>query len=202
VIDYGNIGDYDGEARTTYLRLMRDQIVRGFVVLKYTLIDELLGSEICRYLFGRRGFIQLWRTQRFRTFNHYILEELFLLQKLRLVKSIRKIPKEVAADVERINALRNGLAHAFFPENLRKSRPVWKGKNIFSVEGFELFAEDVQRVTGFFVEEFYLPRRLRGSAPWQHLANPCGSKGEGIALSRLKHGFESRWGHHFDLVDV
>jgi hypothetical protein len=23
-----------------------------------------------------------------------------------------------------------------------------------------------------------------------------------VALSRLKHGFESRWGHHFDFIDV
>lgn len=170
-LDYQNIRDYDPEARTTYLQLMRRQLVCGFVVAKYTYLDELLGSEICRYLFGSRGFIKLWRTKKFRTFNHYILEDLFLLQKLRFIKAIRKVPKDIAADVERINALRNGLAHAFFPENLRKSPPVYKGKDIFTLTGFRLFAADVERISTYFVRLFYLPPRFRGSELWQQPRN-------------------------------
>jgi len=157
-VDYRNIMGYDRDARTTYLKVMRNQLVRGFVIVQivqYTLIDELLGSEVCRYIFGSGKFIKLWRTEKFRRFNHYILEDLFLLQKLRFVKAIRRVQKGIAADVERINALRNGLAHAFFPENLRKSPPVYKGKDIFSVEGIRLFADDTQRVVDFFVGEFY-----------------------------------------------
>lgn len=46
---------------------------------------------------------------------------------------------------------RPGVAHAFFPENLRKSRPVWKGKNIFSLEGLKAFEEDIEAVNDFFV---------------------------------------------------
>jgi hypothetical protein len=50
------------------------------------------------------------------------------MAKLRFVKSLSKVPKAVASDIERLNALRNGLAHAFFPENLKKSKPEWNGK--------------------------------------------------------------------------
>jgi hypothetical protein len=40
--------------------------------------------------------------------------------------NLAKMPKGVVGDIERLNALRNGLAHAFFPENLKRSEPEWK----------------------------------------------------------------------------
>ena len=30
----------------------------------------------------------------------------------------------------------------------------------------------------------------------------AGITSNGLALSRLKHGFESRWGHQFDFVEI
>ena len=118
----------------------------------YTLTDEFLGSEIARFFFpGRRSFPRLWRTKRFRIFNHHVIEELSLLQKLRCVRAIRVVPKSIAADIERLNALRNGLVHAFFPENLKKSRPVWKGKNIFTLDGVRELREDMDRIFEHFV---------------------------------------------------
>jgi hypothetical protein len=118
----------------------------------YTLVDEYLNNEICRYYFGKkRTFPQLWKTKRFRLFNHYILEDLYPLQKLRLVKALRPIPKSIAKDIEALNSLRNGLAHAFFPENLRKSKPTWKGKDIYSLDGAKSFMDDMRRVSDFFL---------------------------------------------------
>ncbi len=52
--------------------------------------------------------------------------------------------------LERLNALRNGLAHALFPENLKKSKPTWKGKNVFSIEVLKAMQEDVDEVATFF----------------------------------------------------
>jgi hypothetical protein len=120
-LDYPNIVDYEPAARTPVLEVMKDQIVRSQVIVWYTLIDEHLNMVICHYFFGRkRKFAQLWKTKRFRLFNHYILEDLYLLQKLRLVRSIRPVPKSIVRTIELLNALRNGLAHSFFPQNLRK----------------------------------------------------------------------------------
>ena len=70
---------------------------------------------------------------------------------LRLVKALRPIPKAISKDIDSLNALRNGLAHAFFPENLRKSKPTWKGKNIYSLDGAKLFMDDMRKVSDFFV---------------------------------------------------
>src|SRR5438876_10154883 len=86
-LDYTNIGEYEPAARTPRLEATKRTLVRGQVILFYTLVDEFLGMEIRRFFFGRRRtFPQLWRTKRFRFFNYHILEELSLLPKLRLAK--------------------------------------------------------------------------------------------------------------------
>jgi hypothetical protein len=159
-LDYANILDYAPEGRTTRLRVMKNQIVRSQIIADYTLVDELLGSAICHYFFGKkRGFIKLWKTKRFRNFNYYILEVLSLNEKLRLVKSITKVPKRVAADIEALNALRNGLAHALFPENLRSAKPVYKGQDIFSTAGLQRFIEDMTKISDFFFSFNFSVRR-------------------------------------------
>ncbi len=77
------------------------------------------------------------------------------MAKLRFAKAAAKVPKgHVATDIERLNALRNGLAHSFFLENLKKSKPVWKGKNTFTSVGFEVFIGDRQKyctISGVFL---------------------------------------------------
>ena len=43
--------------------------MRGEVVSQYTLIDEQLGSKICRYMFDNKKFMSLWKTKKFERFN-------------------------------------------------------------------------------------------------------------------------------------
>lgn len=151
-LDYTNIQEYEPEARTPFLEVMKRKLVLAQVVTWYTLVDEYLNNEICRYYFGRkRTFPQLWKTKRFRLFNHHVLEDLYPLQKLRLVKAFRSIPKTISRDIDSLNNLRNGLAHAFFPENLRKSKPTWKGKDIYSLDGAKSFNDDMRRLSDFFL---------------------------------------------------
>jgi hypothetical protein len=127
------------------------QLVLSKVIWEYTYVDELLGSVICHFFFGtKKDFPNLWRTKRLQTFNYYILEVLSLSEKLRLVKSIQTLPKSIAADIETLNALRNGLAHAYFPENLRSYKPIYKGLDIYSREGLERFVEDMRKATRYF----------------------------------------------------
>lgn len=145
----------DPEARTTYLELAKDQIIRSAIVLKYVLMDEFLSALMCWHYFGkRRGFPSLWKTQRFKTFNYFILERLYLLQKLDLVKSVHEIPKWVSSDLAALNDLRNGVAHSFFPQN-RRRKPEWKGESVFTRAGFDRFLEDMQKLSDFFVERFW-----------------------------------------------
>jgi hypothetical protein len=151
-LDYQNIREYEKEARTPHLERIKRHFIIGEVVRRYTLIDEFLNMRLCDYFFGRkRSYIRLWKTKRFRLFNYHVIEELTLMAKLRFVKSVAKVPKAVAADIERLNALRNGLAHAFFPENLKRAKPQWKGKKIFTVNGLRGFMDDISRVDNYFL---------------------------------------------------
>jgi hypothetical protein len=150
-LDDGRIKEYEREERTPRLEFMTRHFIIGEVVTQYTLIDEYLNSQLCDYFFGRgKNYIKLWKTKEFQNFNYYVLETLTLMEKLRFVKAITKLPKSVAANIERINGLRNGLAHAFFPENLRAAKPVYKGLNIFTFEGIRLFVDDMARLFCYF----------------------------------------------------
>lgn len=150
-VDYTDIRSYKRPARTQLLEMMLRKLIISEVVTSYTLTDEHLNLVICHYFFGKKAnFIRLWKTKRFKLFNYHILEELPLLAKLRFVKSIWNVPKTIAADIERLNSLRNGLAHAFFPENLRRSKPEWKGKKIFAAEGLRRFLDDMAVLDKYF----------------------------------------------------
>jgi hypothetical protein len=150
-LDYPYILAYERDARTPIIEHMRRKMILSEVLTRYTLVDEHLNLTLCRYFFGRKkSIIQLWRTKRFQLFNHHVIEELSLMAKFRFAKSIAKMPRGVAADIDRLNELRNGLAHAFFPENLKRSKPEWKGKNIFSMEGLKVFLDDMDKMTSYF----------------------------------------------------
>jgi hypothetical protein len=150
-LDFYDIGAYPRERRTVLLELMNRAAVRQEVVTAYTHIDEYIASELCVHFFGtKRRFPDLWKTKKFQLFNAHFLEEMSLMPKFRYVKSLTKVPKTVAGDIDRLNALRNAVAHSFFPENVRKSRAEWKGKSIFAFEGIERFKQDMFVVKLFF----------------------------------------------------
>jgi hypothetical protein len=99
-----------------------------------------------------------------------------MTQELAFLKDVYHIPRPVASQIEEINALRNALAHALFPENLRayqmKGRPVprkpvavrYKGQDLFSTEGVNAFVEDCAEVTEFLLTK--LKRRRRANVPF------------------------------------
>jgi hypothetical protein len=146
-LDYQNIQRISPLTRTPHLEIIKNHIIRGQIIMYYTLTDELLSEKICRYYFGATSdFIKLWKTKRFQLFNYHVLEELSLMQKLRFVRSIMSMPRTIVEDIERLNALRNGIAHAFFPENLKRFKPQWKGQNIFTFNGIKLLVEDMDKI--------------------------------------------------------
>lgn len=152
-LDWQNIKEYERESRTPHLERMKRHLILGEVIGQYTLIDEYLNMRLCHYFFGRKkSFIQLWRTRKFQNFNYHVLEGLSLLKKLAFVKSFSQVPMSTIRNIHEINALRNGLAHAFFPENLRTSKPIYKGKSIFSVEGLKRFVEDTGEISETFLD--------------------------------------------------
>ena len=167
------VTEADLEARTTLLELARDQLTRSAVILKYVLMDEFLSGVMCWHYFGKkRGFPDFWETKLFRSFNYFILEKLYLLQKLDLVRSIHDIPKWVSSDLAALNELRNGIAHSFFPQN-RRRKPEWKGQSVFTREGCDRFLADMQKLSDFFVERFW-GGSPEGLGDWPDTASPEG----------------------------
>ena len=79
---------------------------------------------------------------------HFIMEELFMLRKLALVKEIRGFDNRMAAMLQSLNALRNAMAHSFTPEMKRDHRKakkvIWKGKDIYTTQGVEQFDTDMR----------------------------------------------------------
>jgi hypothetical protein len=143
-----------GEERTVRLRLIRNHLVRGEVITAYTLIDDCVGAKLRLYYFKTsKGSIKnLRRSKKVGNFN-LLLEEMSLMQKLRQLKNIRSIPSAVTRKIERINALRNRLAHIFFFEGRHSSK--YQGKDIFSSEGLDLFMQDVQSLYEYFYPTLY-----------------------------------------------
>jgi len=155
-LDFYDIKQYEPEARTPLLELAKNHLVRGEVVMSYTLIDEFLSAGLCHYFFGKTPFQTLWKTKRFKVFNYHVLETLTLLEKLSFVGAVWPVPKAIARNVREINALRNGLAHSFFPQNRRTAKPVYKGKDIFTLDGLRTFKQDRQRLYDWFTAKVYV----------------------------------------------
>jgi hypothetical protein len=163
-MDHWNIEDYDPDARTVYLEIAKNRIVRSEVIIKYSLLEEFLTDIICNFYFRppkkNKSYRELWKTKRFRLFVHYIMDELYLVKKLELVKAINAVPKDVRSALTRINDTRNAIAHSFFPENRRrhmsKRMLMHNGVNLFTPEGVEKFQQD------FALAQAYLEKRAFG----------------------------------------
>jgi hypothetical protein len=68
-----------------------------------------------------------------------------------LLKKILKIPSPFDNDIQKIIDLRNKLAHNSRFSSGHYEKTIYKNKNIFSVEGLQLFLEDSNKVQSFLV---------------------------------------------------
>lgn len=157
---------YPQKLRVTALAIMKDKMVRGEIIFKYTYIDELLTMRICEIYFPIRRagqtFQKMWRTKQFRHFVHYMLDDMYLLEKMRVIHAFAPIPSKYREIIARMNALRNALAHSFFPQNRReymeKKKVIYCERDIFSSDGLRIFGRDFQELS------VYLQRmRIRSS---------------------------------------
>ena len=129
-IDVDQLSD-DTADRTLRLQFIFHEWVRGMVIMRYTLIDEYLACIIANYMFGKPKtwhYRQKWRTKKFQRFNHYVLDELYLLKKQDFVHAIKPLPSDIRSKIMQINDVRNAMAHSFFPQNRR--RPEIKSRRI------------------------------------------------------------------------
>jgi hypothetical protein len=162
-MDVWNIKDYEGDERRYRLQEIKDRLVRSEVILKYALIDEFLTDVICIYYFRKPKktlmFQQLWRTKHSRIFVHYIMDEMSLLKKLAVVEAITKVPRDISNAIQRINTVRNALAHSLFPENRRRymgeKKVQYKGVHLFTPDGVKLFQDDYWLASRYFIKKLF-----------------------------------------------
>jgi hypothetical protein len=59
------------------------------------------------------------------------------------------------------------MAHALFPENLHRSQPRYRGRDIFSLEGVRILHEDMGEVRDYFMKREFLgtPEEWKPSQP-------------------------------------
>ena len=79
-----------------------------------------------------------------------MLDETYLLAKVRLVHAIKELPSDVRKAIDRINSLRNAISHSFFPENRRQykkyQKVIYRDVDIYTKEGVGKFTEDFELV--------------------------------------------------------
>src|SRR5258708_21564790 len=127
------------------------------------LLDELFTSLIAKYFFHvpkqPTNFKKWWRTKKFKIFNHYIMDEMFLLRKMQIIHAIKPLPGNIQSSIHRINSVRNAFAHSFFPENRREHRKLGKvlymGKDIRTPEGLDAFITDAHDTYNFIAKRVY-----------------------------------------------
>jgi len=134
------------------LKSMKQELVRGYIIKEYTLIDSLLEFRLLRLFFGTGMKMKMMqKTIRFKNLQK-ILQKLYPLQKLEIIcDNKRKVPKHIRKIIYRLNELRNIFSHSFFIHNFPKSKILYNGMNIFSPKGLEIFKSDLVEVKRFFL---------------------------------------------------
>lgn len=138
---------YEPDARLAQLKRIKLDFIRMKVIGDYVFADELLTVIIVAYFFPVKNFPKRWKNKKMLTFMHFVMEELFLLRKLAVVREIRAFDNRMAQMLQSLNALRNAMAHSFIPEMKRDYRKVkkviWKGSDLYTSEGIEQFDADM-----------------------------------------------------------
>jgi hypothetical protein len=163
-VDFWNIEKqkhWTTEWRTTAFRIAIAHLVVAEVINGYTMIDETLTDYLCRYYFKKPDspkFIY-WKQKKFRVFVHFMLDEMYLLKKMQMVHAIRPLPKDVRATIGRVNAIRNAMAHSFFPENRKEHMQIGKvlysGMDIRTPPGLQQFSDDWRTANSYLRKRVY-----------------------------------------------
>lgn len=134
------------------LNIAKDRLIRIVIISDYVLINELVDQIICNYFFGKKT---TWKSEKYRLFNQYILENASLLNKLGIMEEFFKLQRSGHDFICSLNGLRNAFAHSFFPENRRREKPIYKKKDIYKIEVIREYKEDYDKTIGLLMEKAY-----------------------------------------------
>lgn len=140
------------------------KMVLAEVVTSYTLIDQLLTETITTYFLGVEPISSRFESQlsdQERIFTHHLMDEMYLLKKLAIVHVIQAVPSEITKLIQKVNAVRNALAHSFRPENRKEYRAtgqvMYDDNNIHTPAGLQKFMENMSQITSYLHKRAYGP---------------------------------------------
>ena len=89
---------------------MVDQVVRSEVITTYTWIDSILDNVLSDRIAGtRKGGIGPKRRKTLES----MLNRLYPLQKLTIIRTFKKVPKKITSSIGAIDEIRNGTCSQF-----------------------------------------------------------------------------------------
>jgi hypothetical protein len=137
-------------------------MVVAAVIARYTLLDDLLGQLIVQYLSSEAKHDDaFWSSDKYRTIQFYILDEMYMLKKMAAVDAIQPLPKNVKKLLKEINALRNAFAHSIFSEHRKEYEKTGKVLHA-SIElrtpaGLKVFLDDCEIVFKWLYARYEAP---------------------------------------------
>jgi len=152
------IEEYPEEDRATRLIIIKQNTIRGEIVMKFTVVDEYLTLIICHFYFRRpksksAGYSNLWKNPKFKIFNHYLMDEIYTSLKVKLIHEIDPIPSAIRVKIEKVTALRNAITHSLFAENRRQyakyKKVMYDNQEIFSMAGLSAFENDFAAIRDY-----------------------------------------------------
>ena len=144
------LSDLEGQKR---------RLITMIVLDSYLQIDNKMGILITNFFFNHCQKIdkvvqKITSSSEFKVFQSSILNEMPFMRKISTLKKIIDVPKYITADINRINDLRNAIAHSLIPETLENDRTSYKRKSIFSIEGVETLDKDTEKIMSFLQNHF------------------------------------------------
>jgi len=135
------------------------QLVNNIILNTYLQINSKFDILVSNFFFNHcqnnyEPVVEITTSDRFKVFQSYILDEMPFLRKLSILKTFITIPKEVIKNIEKINDLRNAIAHSLIPEKLRNDRTLYSGKSIYTKDGIKVFDKESRKTLNFLQKEF------------------------------------------------
>jgi hypothetical protein len=142
---------------STYLQIEKSAVVRARIIMDCALIEEVTALMIMNYILSdspKWNKIEYFgRIKRYRLFFDEVLARLTSRNKINVVKKFTKIPRRLAETLQRMFALRDMLAHVCTFDYSDKRALQYKGKNILSLDGFQSYIEDSNKLIVSLMEK-------------------------------------------------
>lgn len=135
-------------------------VIHSVILSDYLEMNSKFDTLILNYFFNHcqnsyEDTIKKTGAEEFKIFQVEILESMPFLRKFTIIKRFVEVPSDMKKNVEKLNDLRNAIAHHMLPEKLKDNRVIYKKKLIYNLDGLKCYHEDIIKTFDFFQNLFY-----------------------------------------------